>query len=139
MSATQLLGMVSILARIARAYHDNNLDDEARKFIFPNGDDKPVFATVGNPHDIVLYSGRGGTLLTLGDCLEAEKLMREYQGEATMADVQGQGVLPVEFPKPRCRGCLGNGKTKMPGVPPHYISSEQDCLFATPHCTPGAR
>lgn len=56
------------LIRIADAYDENNLDDEARKHW---GKDLEHTNTAP-PEDIELYSGRGGKqLLTLADCFKA--------------------------------------------------------------------
>ena len=55
------------LRRIGQAYHDNALDDAARKYW---GLDDNRHENAANPKDVVLYSGRGGKeLLTLADCL----------------------------------------------------------------------
>lgn len=56
------------LVRIADAYDENNLDDEARKHW---GKDLEHTNTTP-PEDIELYDGRGGKqLLTLADCFKA--------------------------------------------------------------------
>jgi len=64
------------LAKIADAYDENELDDEARKFWGQDGEVR----NPRDPRDIELYAGRGGRqLLTLGDCLAARKLLRELK------------------------------------------------------------
>lgn len=64
------------LVKIADAYDDNNLDDEARKFW---GIDNEKFNTTP-PEQVELYSGRGGgRLLTLADCLKARDVVRGYK------------------------------------------------------------
>lgn len=63
------------LAKIADAYDDNALDDEARKFwgVINEHQNKR------DPEDIELYSGRGGKrLLTLADCFTARKALSEF-------------------------------------------------------------
>lgn len=62
-----------VLAKIADAYDDNALDDEARKFWGRNNEHQ----NERDPKDIELYSGRGGKrLLTLADCIAARKALR---------------------------------------------------------------
>ena len=57
-----------VLAKIADAYDDNGLDDEARKFWGKNDEHHNTTP----PEHIELYDGRGGRcLLTLADCLNA--------------------------------------------------------------------
>jgi len=57
-----------VLAKIADAYDDNGLDDEARKFWGENDEHE----NKRDPQGIELYNGRGGRrLLTLADCLSA--------------------------------------------------------------------
>lgn len=66
--AGRLRKSVAVLARIADAYDDNALDDEARKFWGKNDE----HTNKRPPSTIELYAGRGGRqLLTLQDCLDA--------------------------------------------------------------------
>jgi len=61
------------LKRIADAYDENNLDDEARKKWGENYEHKNVMS----PEKIELYSGRGGTqLLTLEHCFIAREVLK---------------------------------------------------------------
>lgn len=63
-----LVAACRILATIADAYDDNNLDDEARKFWGKDNENK----NTRPPETIELYTTRGGRrLLTLSDCLKA--------------------------------------------------------------------
>lgn len=60
------------LVNIANAYHENALDDEARKTWGVNDE----FTNNTKPDQIELYSGRGGRrLLTLHDCLFAAEVV----------------------------------------------------------------
>ena len=64
---------LAILAKIADAYDNNDLDDEARKFWGYDGQNENSIP----PNQIILYQGRGGrTLLTLEDCLRAREQLR---------------------------------------------------------------
>lgn len=64
----KLCGAVEVLSRIADAYDDNALDDEARKTWGLNDECE----NKEDPRRIDLYSGRGGKeLLTLADCFAA--------------------------------------------------------------------
>lgn len=64
--AKELLEALMPLVKIAKAYHANGLD-EAR----PDWDDDIV------PEQVELFTGRGGSrLLTLADCLEAERVYK---------------------------------------------------------------
>jgi hypothetical protein len=66
-----------VLAAIADAYDENELDDEARKYPEPRA--------VADPSDIELYAGRGGRrLLTLADCLKARE-EREVKGSKKLS------------------------------------------------------
>lgn len=65
---------VRVLAAIADAYDENNLDDEARKRWGANYE----HTNTRPPEEIILYSGRGGgTLFTLADCLAAREERRD--------------------------------------------------------------
>lgn len=67
-----------VLANIADAFDANELDDEARKFW---GRDQ-LFENDRDPDNISLYEGRGGkTLLTLGDCLRARKIIKANEDQ----------------------------------------------------------
>lgn len=83
MSTHQLIEAIRPLARIADAYDDNGLDDEARKVWGKN--DEYVNET---PHDqIELYSGRGGRqLLTLADCMLARKALQQIESSGPSPD-----------------------------------------------------
>lgn len=68
------------LVKIADAYDDNNLDDEARKFWGLNSEHQ----NTTDPTKIELYTERGGgTLLTLEHCLLARLAVR---GKNTLED-----------------------------------------------------
>ncbi len=67
-SRAELEKVLSPLVKIADAYDDNALDDEARKFWGINDERE----NKDDPATIELYTGRGGRrLLTLADCLSA--------------------------------------------------------------------
>jgi hypothetical protein len=69
----EVLTAAHVLARIADAYDDNRLDNEARKRWGPDDE----ITNARRPVDIILYTSRGGgTLLTLADCLEARQALR---------------------------------------------------------------
>jgi len=73
----ELVAALEPLARIADAYDDNRLDDEARKTWGPNGE----FQNTRPPEDIELYTGRGGKrLLTLADCFKARDALARATG-----------------------------------------------------------
>lgn len=62
------------LAAIADAYDENGLDDEARRFWGPDGNETENSTP---KHKIILYQGRGGrTLLTLQDCFDARDVLK---------------------------------------------------------------
>ena len=66
LSEQQYKELLQPLVDIALAFHANELDDEARKYWGPSYQ----YENKANPHDIELYTGRGGKrLLTLQDCL----------------------------------------------------------------------
>ena len=66
-----MLDALRPLVKIADAYDENALDDEARKFWGKDLENK----NEKDPSDVVLYSGRGGkTLLTLRDCIYARTI-----------------------------------------------------------------
>lgn len=59
------------LVNIAKAYYDNSLDDEARRFWGKNTGTENE--NNRDPSSIELYTGRGGgRLLTLQDCFDAK-------------------------------------------------------------------
>ena len=65
--------VLSPLVKIADAYDDNALDDEARKFWGINDERE----NKDDPATIELYTGRGGRrLLTLADCLSARDVTK---------------------------------------------------------------
>jgi len=70
-----LVEAADVLSKIADAYDNNALDDEARKTWGKN--DELLNTT---PHDrIELYSGRGGKqLLTLADCMNARAALAPF-------------------------------------------------------------
>ena len=70
----EVLEPLRVLAKIADAYDDNALDDEARKTWGKNHEHKNTTP----PDQIELYSGRGGSrLLTLADCFAAREALRK--------------------------------------------------------------
>lgn len=72
----ELEDVLQPLLKIANAYDDNNLDDEARKFWGKNLEHE----NNRNPEDIDLYTGRGGgRLLTLDDCLKARTFLNNLK------------------------------------------------------------
>lgn len=74
------------LVNITKAFHDNNLDDEARKSWGKNlehHNDTP-------PDQIILYQGRGGkTLLTLQDCFNAAEIHADAAGDEAVTEAMG--------------------------------------------------
>lgn len=72
----ELIEAAEVLAKIADAYDDNALDDEARKFWGLNDEHENKI----DPAKIELYSGRGGRrLLTLADCLRAREALKAHR------------------------------------------------------------
>lgn len=70
-----LRAAVRPLIKIADAYDDNALDDEARKHWGVNDE----FTDTVHPAEIELYTGRGGKrLLTLADCFAARDALRRF-------------------------------------------------------------
>lgn len=77
-AAPDMLEALKCLARIADAYDDNGLDDEARKTWGKNDEHHNTTP----PERIELYSGRGGKrLLTLADCLQARAVINKAEGK----------------------------------------------------------
>ncbi len=76
------------LADIWKAYLDNDLDDEARRFWGP--DDNRTENTQ-SPNEIELYTGRGGKrLLTLDQCREAAATMHMLKSNLGDAEIRRQ-------------------------------------------------
>lgn len=74
------------LVNIAKAFHDNNLDDEARKSWGKNLEHHNETP----PDQIILYQGRGGrTLLTLQDCLNAAEIHADAAGDESVTEAMG--------------------------------------------------
>lgn len=72
----RLVEAIEPLVKIADAYDDNGLDDEARKRWGRNDEHE----NAREPEAIILYTGRGGgTLLTLADCLNARDTYRRVK------------------------------------------------------------
>ncbi len=106
------------LRRIGQAYHNNALDDEARKYWGPDND---PHENTTDPKNIVLYSGRGGKeLLTLDDCLAALGATKNIEKLAASVRVyvrpqsEPHEVLTPSCTKEKCvlcpminRGCPG--------------------------------
>lgn len=105
------------LRRIGQAYHDNALDDEARKYWGPDND---PHENTTDPKNIVLYSGRGGKeLLTLDDCLAAlgaTKSIEKKTGELVLVG-EPHEVRTPSCTKEKCPSCpmVNRG---CPGVKP---------------------
>lgn len=112
------LNTLEPLRRIGQAYHDNALDDEARKYWGPDND---PHENTTDPKNIVLYSGRGGKeLLTLDDCLAALGATKNIEKLAASVRVyvrpqsEPHEVLTPSCTKDKCvlcpminRGCPG--------------------------------
>ena len=78
-SHEELLEALQCLARIADAYDDNALDNEARKTWGVNDE----YQNHRKPEEIELFQGRGGKqLMTLADCFFARTAIANAEGEA---------------------------------------------------------